>query len=69
MSKPPLGIQPRFMWIEIRQYELSECIERYLEACWEIPEEIFTEYNLNCEELKRIVLNKEEENERKQRNE
>jgi ribosomal protein S27E len=51
-SKPPLGIMPRRIHDSIRARELVNAIERYIDACKEIPIEWVEEYNELTEYLK-----------------
>lgn len=53
--KPPLGIEPKDIWIKKRFQDLKDAISRYNNASLEIPMEWIDEYN----ELLKIV-NKEE---------
>ncbi|MFW5438109.1 hypothetical protein [Paenibacillus apiarius] len=45
MSKPPLGIMPKRIWIEQRCKEITDAIQRYIEAGHTIPIEWVMEYN------------------------
>ena len=45
MSKPPLGLTPRFIWIEQRKQDIIDAVRRYTEANKEIPTEWINEYN------------------------
>ena len=31
MDKPPIGIMPRYRWLELRAHELAAAIQRYTE--------------------------------------
>jgi len=44
-EKPPLGIMPRYRWLELRQEELEAAIDRYVAAKKDIPYEWFAEYS------------------------
>lgn len=48
---PPLGIMPKWVWLEKRKKELREAIERYMISLYPVPEEWVDEYN----ELIRII--------------
>lgn len=37
-EKPPLGLRPRIIWLNEREMELLEAMERYEKAGKEIPE-------------------------------
>ena len=37
-KKPPLGLRPRIIWLNEREIELLEAMERYEKAGKEIPE-------------------------------
>lgn len=37
-EKPPLGLRPRIIWLNEREIELLEAMERYEKAGKEIPE-------------------------------
>jgi hypothetical protein len=43
MKKPPIGIEPRFIWRARRMYELMAAITRYADAKLEIPCEWLSE--------------------------
>jgi len=43
--KPPLGIQPRYIWESFRLQELGEAIERYLSVNKTIPLKWIEEFN------------------------
>lgn len=49
-EKPPLGIMPRYVWDKKRRVELSEAMQRYMEANKSIPKEWIDEYNELCGE-------------------
>lgn len=53
LVKPPLGIMPRKLWIEIRLKELSEAMYRYISVGSPIPEEWAQEYNQLLSELQK----------------
>lgn len=42
---PPIGIAPKYIWIEERQRALLEAINRYIQANMKIPIEWVEEYN------------------------
>jgi hypothetical protein len=44
-NKPPIGIMPKYIWESKRQRELSDAINRYLEAALPVPSEWIEEYN------------------------
>lgn len=37
-EKPPIGLRPRIIWLNEREMEITEAIERYQEAGKEVPE-------------------------------
>lgn len=37
-KKPPIGLRPRIIWLNEREMEITEAIERYQEAGKEVPE-------------------------------
>jgi hypothetical protein len=43
MSKPPLGLRPRFIVAKLRIQEILEAMQRYVEADKAIPDEWRTE--------------------------
>jgi len=45
MKKPPLGIMPRFIWIDARKSEIQSALDRYIESNMPIPLEWIEEYN------------------------
>ena len=49
-EKPPIGVMPRYFWHKKRRDELSEAIQRYMEANKSIPKEWIDEYNELCGE-------------------
>lgn len=49
-KKPPLGVMPRDIWNHKRWTELSEAMQRYLEAGKPVPKEWMDEYIELCEE-------------------
>lgn len=49
-EKPPIGIMPRYVWDKKRRDELSEAMQRYIEASKSIPQEWIDEYNELCGE-------------------
>lgn len=42
-KRPPLGVMPKFIWIEHRIEELKKAIYRYLEADKPVPKEWYEE--------------------------
>lgn len=48
--KPPLGIMPCYIWVQRRQDEILDAINRYREVDKEIPYEWYRELNL-CAEI------------------
>nr|BDD48131.1 hypothetical protein 47 [Balneolaceae bacterium] len=54
-DKPPIGITPRFLWIEDRLKELNQAIDRYAEADKDIPAKWIRERN----ELINKLVNRE----------
>ena len=42
---PPIGIKPKFIWIEERKTALLEAMNRYIQADMKIPTEWVKEYN------------------------
>jgi len=51
MNKPPLGLRPRFIVLELRLKEIHEAILRYAEARYGVPKEWIKE---QCEILKEL---------------
>ena len=49
--KPPLGLRPEFIVLELRQKEIQEAVTRYMEAGKEIPKEWTAEYYRNSYRL------------------
>lgn len=49
-KKPPLGVMPRDIWNHKRWTELSNAMQRYLEAGKPVPKEWMDEYIELCEE-------------------
>lgn len=45
ISKPPLGLTPKDIWIKQRLQEIKDAISRYLEADYIVPNEWFDEYS------------------------
>jgi hypothetical protein len=43
--KPPLGLMPRWRWLELRREELKQAILRYMDAGRVIPAEWLNEYS------------------------
>ena len=37
-EKPPIGLRPRIIWLNEREMEITEAIERYQEVGKEVPE-------------------------------
>jgi hypothetical protein len=50
-EKPPLGLMPRKLWLEVRLVKVKEAITRFNEASKEIPLEWIEEYNHLVREL------------------
>lgn len=48
VEKPPLGIEPNYIWVERRKMDLKEAIKRYADAEMEIPSEWLEEYARLC---------------------
>lgn len=51
MNKPPIGIKPRFVWLDDRKIEIKEAIRRYLNTDLKIPLEWVKEYNQIIKEI------------------
>lgn len=45
LTKPPLGIMPKSIWIELRVEALQQAIYRYTNAGLPVPPEWIEEYN------------------------
>lgn len=45
MKKPPVGLEPRYIYESIRITQITDAIRRYLDADLEIPAEWIEEYN------------------------
>lgn len=43
--KPPLGLMPENIWIQMRIEEIKQAIERYINANIEVPIHWISEYN------------------------
>ena len=43
--RPPLGLTPKHIWLELRLYEIIEAIFRYAEAKHKIPDLWIKQYN------------------------
>ena len=43
--KPPLGLMPRTLWLDMREQEVELAIQRYLDKGLEIPIQWVHEYN------------------------
>jgi len=43
--KPPIGIEPHYLWISQRKIDLTDAIQRYINAGMYVPVEWATEYN------------------------
>jgi hypothetical protein len=56
--KPPLGIMPRYLWIEKRIQDLAEAIGRYIESPFPIPTEWVDERNQLLMELDILLKRK-----------
>lgn len=54
----PVGIMPRFIWIEKRLDEIQQAIERRFNTTYEIPLEWVQERNELVKELERVLLEK-----------
>lgn len=54
VKQPPLGIMPRWRWLELRAMELQAAINRYMEAKVKVPEEWLDEKVDLCEELDKL---------------
>lgn len=54
MSKPPIGITPRWLLDEEREIELRQAIERYIDAGYSIPMEWYQEWNEIIERLSKF---------------
>ena len=52
IHEPPLGLRPRFIWIELRIAEIKRAIDRYKSDNYEIPIEWVNEYNELIKEIK-----------------
>lgn len=52
LKRPPLGIMPRFIWLEHRLQDLHEAMKRYVEADKRIPSEWMAEVRFINEELR-----------------
>lgn len=48
LKKPPIGIEPRYIWEKKRIKELKAAIKRYVDAGMEVPIEWITELNEFC---------------------
>lgn len=57
VERPPLGVKPRWAWEEERASDLSEAMQRYLDAGVEIPEE----WNMEFNELYSKIMSKKTE--------
>ena len=44
-KKPPLGLMPRTLWLDMREQEVKLAIQRYLDEGFEIPVQWVEEYN------------------------
>ncbi len=63
MVKPPIGIMPKFIWLEKRLVALDEAIRRYEKSMIAVPVEWATELaellkvedNTSCWDLERMV--------------
>lgn len=51
MKKPPKGLMPEWLWKEFRFKDVTEAIQRYLEAGRVIPDEWLNEYKKLKNEL------------------
>ena len=38
IKKPPIGLIPRKLWLEVRLVDIKQAIDRYTEAGQDIPE-------------------------------
>lgn len=50
-SKPAMGIMPEWVWIERRNSELKDAIDRYMRADCQVPLEWIVEMNKHCNEF------------------
>lgn len=44
-KKPPIGVMPRYLWVEQRQADLSLAIRDYTLQGWIVPTEWIEEFN------------------------
>lgn len=58
VKKPPLGLIPKWIWIEQRLDAIAEAISRYKQAGWEVPQEWYEEHADHAHTL--IKLNKQQ---------
>ena len=54
----PIGVMPKLIWQEKRQYELGMAILRRIEGWHDIPQEWVEEYNELAKELEKHHGNK-----------
>ena len=54
-KKPPLGLRPEFVILELRQKEIKEAVIRYMEAGKEVPKEWTAEYYRNNSRLLEVL--------------
>jgi hypothetical protein len=52
MKKPPLGIEPEYIWKGRRVFDLEDAIQRRIGKNFEIPKEWIIERNKLIKELK-----------------
>ncbi len=58
LIRPPLGVIPKFIWIEQRLDAISEAISRYKQAGWEVPPEWYEEHAEHAHTI--IKLNRQQ---------
>jgi hypothetical protein len=58
MGRPPLGIMPRYIWLEHRVHEIQEGINRFMEAGKPMPPEWADELVWLMNELYQIATKK-----------
>ena len=55
LQKPPLGLRPESVVLELRQREIQEAVLRYMEAGKEVPKEWTAEYYRNNSRLLEVL--------------
>ncbi len=51
IPRPPLGLEPRKIWVESRTRQVLEAMLRYLDAGMKIPREWSRELGVNLDDL------------------